>query len=86
MANKDDTLQEWLAKLQGTKSSTALQRLAGISLENARIVEVLLDTAKKANDKGQKAIAKEIMEAIGSLIENNKDLQEVVREIRPKID
>ncbi len=86
---QDNTLQDYYASLlHGTplRKVPASQRLADISVENARIVKSLLDTAKKANDKGQRAIANEIMTSIGELLTNNENLQKVVVEIKRKID
>lgn len=82
------TFQDYYADLfnQSLRKAPPSQRLAEISIANASIVKSLLATARKANDKGERAVANEVMDAIGALLDTNKDLQEVVREIKPKID
>lgn len=84
---KKTSITSFLDKLAGYESAQKpTNRLAAISAKNVKIVKQLLQTAKKANESGNKVIAKEVMESIEALLNNNQDLQEVVIEIKPKLD
>lgn len=86
-ALKKTTLESWVAGLSGVSDGQKpTHRLAKVSATNTEIVRQLLEIAKKANESGQKSIANNIMESIRQLLDNNKDLQEVVIEIKPRLD
>jgi vacuolar-type H+-ATPase catalytic subunit A/Vma1 len=73
----------WAAILSLTNRQSKKQRLANISVNNAKLVEDIVAITRKLVADGQKDSADTMIKIAEELLSNNKELQTVVSTISP---
>jgi hypothetical protein len=84
--DKSKGSQKNLAFLANFSSASSSDKLIEISAETIDVAKSLLALAQKLHDGGKTKEANTLLDLVGRVLDNNENLQKVVREIKAKAE